>query len=104
MTVKKSWELYRLLAFVVGTVLAVLTFVAMPYRYLIAKEEIAGYAIAWMIHGYVFPLYVIATFLLSLKLQWPVGKTLLVMAAGTVPLMSFFAERKIRDEVLPQLN
>ena len=103
MSVKKAWELYRALAILVGTVLAVLTFIAMPYRYLIAKEEVAAYAIAWMIHGYLFPLYVIATFVLSLKLSWPVGKTLLVMLAGTVPLMSFFAERKLAKEVLPQI-
>lgn len=103
MSIKKAWDIFRALAILVGSVLAVLTFVAMPYRYLIAKEEVAAYAIAWMIHGYLFPLYVIATFVLSLKLSWPVGKTLLVMAAGTVPMMSFFAERKLAKEVLPQI-
>jgi integral membrane protein len=101
MTVTKAWEIYRLLAILVGTVLAVLTFIAMPYRYLIAKEEIAVYSIAWMIHGYLFPLYVIATFVLSLKLAWPIGKTILVMLAGTVPLMSFVTERKIGKELFP---
>ena len=103
MTINKAWEIYRVLAILVGSVLAVLTFVAMPYRYLIAKEEIAAYAIAWMIHGYLFPLYVISTFVLSLKLNWPIGKTLIVMLAGTVPLMSFFAERKLAKEIKPQL-
>jgi integral membrane protein len=101
MTVTKAWEIYRLLAILVGTVLAVLTFIAMPYRYLIAKEEIAAYSIAWMIHGYLFPLYVIATFVLSLKLAWPIGKTILVMLAGTIPLMSFVTERKIGKELFP---
>lgn len=103
MTVKKAWDIYRALAILVGTVLAVLTFVAMPYRYLIAKEEVAAYAIAWMIHGYLFPIYVIATFVLSLKLNWPIGKTLLVMAAGTIPLMSFIAEKKLAKEITPTL-
>jgi integral membrane protein len=103
MNINKAWEIYRVLAILVGSVLAVLTFVAMPYRYLIAKEEIAAYAIAWMIHGYLFPLYVISTFVLSLKLNWPIGKTLIVMFAGTVPLMSFFAERKLAKEIKPKL-
>lgn len=103
MNLKKAWDIYRGLALLVGTVLAVLVFVAMPYRYLIAQEEIALYSIAWMIHGYIFPLYVIAAFVLSLKLSWPVGKTLLVMLAGTIPLMSFFAERKLAKEVAPLL-
>jgi integral membrane protein len=99
MSIKKTWDIYRALALLVGAVLAVLTFVAMPYRYLIAQEEVAAYSLAWMIHGYLFPLYVIATFVLSLKLSWPLGKTLLVMLAGTVPLMSFVAERKLAEEV-----
>lgn len=103
MTVKKAWDIYRALAILVGTVLAVLTFVAMPYRYFIAKEEVAAYAVAWMIHGYLFPLYVIATFVLSLKLNWPVGKTLVVMAAGTIPLMSFIAEKRLAKEITPAL-
>jgi integral membrane protein len=99
MSIKKTWDIYRALALLVGAVLAVLTFVAMPYRYLIVQEEVAAYSLAWMIHGYLFPLYVIATFVLSLKLSWPLGKTLLVMLAGTVPLMSFVAERKLAEEV-----
>jgi integral membrane protein len=99
MSIKKTWDIYRALALLVGAVLAALTFVAMPYRYLIVQEEVAAYSLAWMIHGYLFPLYVIATFVLSLKLSWPLGKTLLVMLAGTVPLMSFVAERKLAEEV-----
>jgi integral membrane protein len=103
MSIKKTWEIYRALAILVGGVLAVLTFIAMPYRYLVVQEEVAAYSIAWMIHGYLFPLYVIATFVLSLKLSWPLGKTLLVMLAGTVPMMSFIAERKLAEEVKPRL-
>jgi len=103
MSIKKTWEIYRALAIFVGAVLAVLTFVAMPYRYLVVQEEVLAYSIAWMIHGYIFPLYVIATFVLSLKLSWPLGKTVLVMLAGTVPLMSFIAERKLSEEVKPRL-
>lgn len=87
----------------VGTVLTLLTFVAMPFRYLILKEEFPAYTIAWMMHGYLFPLYIIATFVLSLKLNWKTNKTLLVMLAGTVPLMSFYAERKLRNEIFTKL-
>ncbi len=103
MGLKKAWDIYRALAILVGTVLATLTFIAMPYRYLIAKEEILAYSLAWMIHGYIFPLYVIATFVLSLKLNWPIGKTVLIMLAGTVPLMSFYTERKLAAEVKARL-
>jgi integral membrane protein len=37
--------------------------------------------------------------MLSTKLKWSFGKTILIMLAGTIPLMSFFTERKVAKEV-----
>ena len=87
------------MAIIVGTVLAVLVFVAMPYRHLYLHAEPSWYAPAWMAHGYLFPIYVISTFLLGLKRKWPIGKMIVIMIAGTIPVMSFVAERKIAREV-----
>ena len=86
------------MALVVGTVLVVLTFFLISVR-VIGNPEPAFYAAAWMAHGYLFPIYVIATFMLSTKLKWTFSKTILIMLAGTVPLMSFFTERRIAKEV-----
>ena len=33
--------------------------------------------------------------MLAMRARWSVVKTLLVMAAGTIPLMSFVAERRV---------
>lgn len=93
------WRFYRTMAVLVGTVLGVLVFVAMPYRHMVLKHEVAWYQYAWMAHGYVFPVYVIAALLLGQALRWPISKTLLVMLAGTVPLMSFYAERRLAREL-----
>jgi hypothetical protein len=41
----------------------------------------------------------VTAFLLALKARWSVVKTLLVMAAGTVPLMSFVAERRVTADL-----
>lgn len=98
-SLEKLWKFYRGMALLVGTVLAILVFIAMPYRYLIAGVETTWYALAWQAHGYIFPVYVIATFLLSQKLKWNFTKIGLVMIAGTVPLMSFFVERRIAQEI-----
>ncbi|MDP4588846.1 MAG: DUF3817 domain-containing protein [Actinomycetes bacterium] len=94
----KQWMFYRVMALVVGTVLAVLTFFLISVR-VIGNPEPVFYAAAWMAHGYLFPIYVIATFMLSTKLKWTFSKTILIMLAGTVPLMSFFTERRIAKEV-----
>jgi integral membrane protein len=93
------WKFYRTMAYLVGTVLSVLTFIALPYRHLVLGHDTAWYQYAWMAHGYAFPIYLIATFLLGQALRWPIGKLLLVMVAGTVPLMSFYAERKVQAEI-----
>lgn len=99
-----AWAVYRTMAIVVGTVLAALTFIAIPYRYLVERQDFAAYTAAWIAHGWIFPVYVVATFWLSTKLRWPLTRTLWVMVAGTVPLMSFFVERKIANELEIQLN
>ena len=56
-------------------------------------EGIAGWL--WTAHGYLYILYVVTAFLLALRARWSVVKTLLVMAAGTIPFMSFVAERAV---------
>ena len=98
-----TWKFFKVMAYVVGTALAVLTFVALPWEYLLGHGKTPFTTAAWTAHGWLFPVYLIATFMLSQKLRWTIGKTVLVMIAGTVPLMSFVAERKIAAEVEPQL-
>ena len=97
------WKFFRAMAFIVGTALAVLTFVALPWEYILGHGKSAATTAAWTAHGWLFPIYLIATFLLSQKLRWSFSKTALIMIAGTIPLASFFAEAKVRKEVLPQL-
>jgi len=46
-----------------------------------------------------FPVYVVATFMLSTKLKWSFVKTILIMLAGTIPFMSFLTERRVAKEV-----
>ena len=94
----KQWMFYRIMALVVGTVLVVLSLFLVSVR-VIGNPEPSFYAAAWMAHGYLFPIYVVATFMLSTKLQWSLTKTTLIMLAGTVPLMSFFTERRVAKEV-----
>ena len=94
------WQFYRVMAFVVGTVFAVMFFVALPYEYILGHGKTTLTIVAWTAHGWLFPIYLIATFLLSQKLRWPLGKTLLIMVSGTLPLMSFVAERRVGQEIL----
>ena len=94
----KQWMFYRIMALVVGTVLVVLSLFLISVR-VIGNPEPEFYAAAWMAHGYLFPVYVVATFMLSTKLKWSFTKTIFIMLAGTVPFMSFFTERRVAKEV-----
>jgi integral membrane protein len=52
-------------------------------------------AILWTAHGYLYMVYLVTAFMLAIRARWSVIKTVLVMAAGTIPLMSFVAERRV---------
>lgn len=86
------------MAIVVGSVLLVLTLFLISVRGL-GNPEPTFYTAAWTAHGYLFPVYVVATFMLSTKLKWSFGKTVLIMLAGTIPFMSFVTERRVANEV-----
>ena len=93
-----EWKMFRAMALIVGTVLAVLT-VALVYKYTVLEgQEPAWYAPAWQAHGFLFPIYVIAAFRLGVARRWSVPKMIVVMVAGTVPFMSFVAERRLARE------
>ena len=55
-------------------------------------------------HGFLYILYVFATANLGFKVGWSLGKMVLVMLAGVVPFLSFWAEQKVAAEVEEQLT
>ena len=59
---------------------------------LLTPKASLGNAILWVGHGYLYLTYVIVTLQLGVRLRWPILRLLLVMAAGTIPTMSFLAE------------
>jgi integral membrane protein len=46
--------------------------------------------------------YLAATFDLSRRADWPLKRMLLVMLAGTVPFVSFYAERRVTHWLAPE--
>ncbi len=67
-------------------------------------EWIAG-AEVWVpvTHGYLYLIYVLVTADLWFRTRIPLLPTVLVVIAGTVPFMSFVAERWVRATVTPML-
>ena len=81
---------YRIIAYLVGVLLVLLT-IGMGFKYLADQPVLV--AMVSPVHGFAFIVYLVATFALARQLRWPLRTMLLVMLAGTVPLLSFYAER-----------
>jgi len=82
---------YRVIAYVVGVVLILLMVVGMPLKYLLADPvvvETVGPA-----HGFLYMIYLVAAFDLARRANWSLGRIVTIMLAGTVPFVSFYAER-----------
>jgi integral membrane protein len=91
---------FRVMAYVVGAFLLVLVFVAMPLKYLAEAPTLV--AIVGPIHGFLYMVYLVAAFDLAVRAKWPFVRTALVLLAGTIPVMSFVAERKVTSWVRRQ--
>jgi len=92
---------YRVVAWVVGVLLLVLTLVAMPVRYFGHDRTLV--AIVGPIHGFVYMVYLVVAFHLSVLARWRFRYTILVLLAGTVPFLSFVAERKVTRKVRAEI-
>jgi len=90
---------YRIIAWIVGVVLIVLVLVGMPLKYLGDNDVVV--ATVGPFHGFLYMVYLVATFDLSRRAQWPLGRMLLVMLAGTIPFLSFWAERVVTHKWAP---
>ncbi len=95
---------YRALALVVGVLLAFCALVALPLKYLLDEGtdlqqfgESASFM--WVVHGWVFMIYVVVAVLLARRANWSLGFTLLALVAGLVPLLIFWVERQVNRKV-----
>ncbi len=96
-TVNKSLVFYRVMAWVVGILLVVLTLVAMPMKYIGGNSAPVMYV--GSAHGWLYPVLLIAAYNLYRKVQWPWQRLLVIALAGTVPFLSFVAEHYATQDV-----
>lgn len=60
----------------------------------IVAHLVYDHEIRWIevVHGWVYFVYVLAAFNLAIKVRWPIGKTIGVLLAGTIPLLGVIVE------------
>ncbi len=88
---------YRIIAIVVGVGLIALVLIGMPLKYLADNSSVV--AVVGPAHGLLYVLYLIAAFDLSQRAKWSWAGTVAVLLAGTVPFLSFVAERVVTRKV-----
>lgn len=91
---------YRIIAVVVGIGLIALVLVGMPLKYLADNSSVV--AVVGPAHGALYVLYLIAAFDLSQRCKWSWKATIAVLLAGTIPFLSFVAERVVTRKVRAQ--
>jgi integral membrane protein len=88
--VRLNVVLYRVMAYVTGVVLVILCFVGIPL-------QIAGHpAVAsdvGVVHGILYIIYLAAAWLLARRLRLTAGPTVIMLLAGTIPILTFVVER-----------
>lgn len=93
-----SLKRYRIMAYATGFMLAFCCLVAWPL------EHLAGVKIMWvpwMLHGWLFIVYVLTALDLGLRRRWPLLKLGVVVLSGTIPFLVFFVEHRINQEEVP---
>jgi integral membrane protein len=85
---------YQIMAYLTAVFLLVLVFVAIPIQ--IWGHDKTMEAIVGQIHGFLYMVYLVTAFELTVRLRVPLVRLVLVLLAGTIPFGSFFAERMMR--------
>lgn len=84
---------YRVIAYIVGVVLIVFVAVAIPLKYIWDQPGMVG--VIAPVHGFLYMVYLVTVFDYGRRAKWSLGRMVLLMLAGTIPFVSFFAERSV---------
>ncbi len=93
---------YRIMAYVVGCLLVVLVCVGLPLKYGPWHNDTV---VLWTAipHGWLYMILLITAFDLGRRARWSWRRLILIALAGTVPFLSFVAERSATKDVRAKL-
>ena len=87
---------FRVMAIIAGVMSLLLWFVDLPVVYLLNNDDWKS-MVAWIpfVHGWIYLAYVLTALQFSVKAHWPIKKILWLLLAGTLPVASLIAERRV---------
>jgi integral membrane protein len=102
--VRLAVRAYRTMAYVTGTMLCILVFICIPLQVWAHNQvpvEIVG-----TLHGILYIIYIVIAFTMTRVVRMKVASpgTVIVLAAGTIPILTFIVERWVsRTYIAPAL-
>jgi len=91
---------YRVMAYVVGTALLVLTAVVIAkYAFDLRSQMRTPEQIVAPIHGYLYIVYLVVAADLARRARWGLGRILLVVCSGFVPFLAFVVEHRVHRQM-----
>ena len=88
-SIRKALLGYRVTAWITGIWLIALCY-EMVMKYGFNDDSLSWIAV---VHGWVYFVYLVFTANLAVKVRWPIGKTVGVLLAGTIPLVGIIVEQ-----------
>ncbi|MET0954103.1 MAG: DUF3817 domain-containing protein [Aeromicrobium sp.] len=96
---------YRVMANIVGVLLIILILVGVPLKYLAGDgssaqelgENITTYL--GVAHGWLYMIFLVTAALLARAARWTIPFTITTLLAGTIPVVSFWAEHRATRSV-----
>jgi integral membrane protein len=105
--VRNLFSAYRILAPVVGVLLAFCSFVVFPLDHLTTAGTGVhrlghNLEILWALHGWFYIAYVVVAFFIARRARFSVGFSVLVLLAGLIPLLIFWVEGRVTSRLRAQ--
>lgn len=87
------------MAFLAGVMSLLLWFVELPIVYLLDAPDLEA-KVKWIpfVHGYIYAFYVLTAIHFTAKARYTIRRMILFILAGTLPVLSFIAERRVSRE------
>jgi integral membrane protein len=89
--VTKLFAAYRVLALMVGVFLLV---ASIDWVLHAINSDVPDLWWLWMLHGYIYIVYLVVAFLLTQRLGWSLLTFVLMLVAGLVPGLIFWVEHR----------
>jgi integral membrane protein len=88
---------YRVMAYLVGTMLIILVCIGVPLRYAAGQPGLV--AVVGPLHGFLYIVYLLVAFDLARRARFNLLQLAAMVLSGLVPTLAFFVERHITRRV-----